>query len=90
MSSFLEQRLAVRGGIFSMTYSRTRLASAAVIALLFGLEFPDPKLSGEHLPLPFDHTMVAAADKALDDGQRQTPLVLNGRSLLLNDEVRDR
>ncbi len=73
-----------------MTYSRTWLASAAIIALLFGLEFPDPKLSGEHLPIPNDHTMVAAADKALDDDQRQTPLMLNGRSLFLNDEVLDR
>jgi hypothetical protein len=47
------------------------LTSAAVIALLFGLEFPDPKLSGEPSPLPNDHTMVLAADEGPSDDQRQ-------------------
>jgi hypothetical protein len=53
-----------------MTPSGTWLASAAVIALLFGLEFPNPQLTGEPSPLPTDHTMVFAADEARD-GQAQ-------------------
>jgi hypothetical protein len=48
-----------------MTHSRTWLASAAAFALLFGLELPDPKLTGEHFPLPNDQTTVAAADQGL-------------------------
>jgi hypothetical protein len=55
-----------------MTHSRTWLASAAAFALLFGLELPDPKLTGEHFPLPNDQTRVAAADQGLDgDGPAQ-------------------
>jgi len=54
-----------------MTPLRTWLTSAAVIALLFGLEFPDPKLSGEPSPLPNDHTMVLAANEGLGDDQSQ-------------------
>jgi hypothetical protein len=49
-----------------MTHSRTWLASAAAFALLFGLELPDPKLTGEHFPLPSDQTTVAAAEEGLD------------------------
>ena len=49
-----------------MTHSRTWLASAAVFALLFGIDLPDPKLTGEHFPLPSDQTRVAAADEGLD------------------------
>ena len=49
-----------------MTHSRKLLASAAVFALLFGIELPDPKLTGEHFPLPSDQTRVAAADEGLD------------------------
>jgi hypothetical protein len=48
-----------------MTHSRNWLASAAVFALLFGIELPDPKLTGEHFPLPNDQR-VAAADEGLD------------------------
>ena len=48
-----------------MTHSRTWLASAAAFALLFGLELPDPKLTGEHFPLPTDQAAVAAADQGL-------------------------
>jgi hypothetical protein len=48
-----------------MTHSRTWLASAAVFALLFGLELPDPKLTGEHFPLPNDQPTVAAVDQGL-------------------------
>lgn len=44
-----------------MTHSRVWLAWAAVFALLFGIELPDPKLTGEHFPLPNDHTMVTGA-----------------------------
>lgn len=54
-----------------MTPSKTWLASAAVIALLFGLEFPDPTLNGEPSPLPNDHTMVLAANEGLSDDQSQ-------------------
>jgi hypothetical protein len=52
-----------------MTHSKTWLASAAVFALLFGIELPDPKLTGEHFPLPNDHTMVAGS--GVDEGQQQ-------------------
>ena len=51
-----------------MPHSRTWLASAAVFALLFGIELPDPKLTGEHFPLPKDQ-MVAGA--GVDEGQQQ-------------------
>jgi hypothetical protein len=50
----------------SMTHSRRWLATAAAISLLFGIELPDPKLTGEHFPLPNDHSIVAAADRGLD------------------------
>jgi hypothetical protein len=56
----------------SMTHTRTWLASAAAISLLFGLELPDPKLTGEHFPLP-DDQMVAAADKGLDADKPAPP-----------------
>ena len=35
-----------------MTQARAWLASAAVFALLFGLEYPNPDLSGEPHPYP--------------------------------------
>jgi hypothetical protein len=55
-----------------MTHSRTWLTSAAAFALLFGLELPDPKLTGDHFPLPNDQTRVAGADQGLDgDGPAQ-------------------
>jgi hypothetical protein len=53
----------------SMTHLKALLVSAAAIALLFGLEFPDPKLIGEPSPLPNDHTMVLAAN----EGQSTQP-----------------
>jgi hypothetical protein len=53
-----------------MTHSKTWLASAAVIALVFGIELPDPKLTAEHFPLPND-TMVVGADRGLQEGQPQ-------------------
>ncbi len=56
-----------------MTHSRSWLATAAAISLLFGLELPDPKLTGEHFPLPNDHTMVSAADTGLDAGKPTQP-----------------
>ena len=52
-----------------MTHANTWLASAAVFALLFGIELPDPKLTGEHFPLPKDQTMVAGV--GVDEGQQQ-------------------
>jgi hypothetical protein len=54
-----------------MTHSRTWLASAAVFALVFGIELPDPKLTAEHFPLPNDQTMAAGAGGGLDQGERQ-------------------
>ena len=48
-----------------MTQIRTWLVSAAALSLLFGIDLPDPTLTGEHFPLPTD-PMVAAADWALD------------------------
>jgi hypothetical protein len=53
-----------------MTHSRTWLASAAVFALVFGIELPDPKLTGEHFPLPKDQ-MVATADSDVQEGLPQ-------------------
>jgi hypothetical protein len=55
-----------------MTHTRTGLASVAAISLLFGIELPDPKLTGEHFPLP-DDQMVAAADKGLDADKPAQP-----------------
>ena len=53
-----------------MTHSRTWLASAAVFALLFGIELPDPNLTGEHFPLPKDQ-MVAGAVSDVQEGLPQ-------------------
>jgi hypothetical protein len=56
-----------------MTQARAWLAPAAALALLFGLEYPNPDLSGEPSPLPNDHTMVLAANEAPnDEAQAQT------------------
>ena len=46
-----------------MTHSRSWLATAAAMSLLFGIELPNPQLTGEHFPLPTD-PMVAAVDGA--------------------------
>jgi hypothetical protein len=46
------------------------LGSAAAIALLFGLEFPNPQLTGEPSPLPNDHTMIVAGTEA-PSGEQQ-------------------
>ena len=55
-----------------MTHSRTGLASAAVFALVFGIDLPDPKLTAEHFPLPSDQTMAAGgADRGLQEAQPQ-------------------
>jgi hypothetical protein len=51
-----------------MTHAKTWLASAAVFALLFGIELPDPKLTGEHFPLPNDQMLASAG---VDEGQQQ-------------------
>ena len=59
-----------------MTHSRKLLASAAVFALLFGIELPDPKLTGEHFPLPSDQTRVAAGD---EDWTRSSPRSADAR-----------
>ena len=52
---------------FRATRGNAWLGSAAAIALLFGLEFPDPQLTGEPSPLPNDHTMVTAANEEPSD-----------------------
>jgi hypothetical protein len=56
----------------SMTHSRSWLATAAAFSLLFGIELPDPNLTGEHFPLPTD-PMVAAAGNTVDAGQPAQP-----------------
>ena len=43
-----------------MTHPRAWLASAAVAALVFGLDFPDPNLVGGRAPPPQDFTLLAA------------------------------
>ena len=53
-----------------MTQLRAWLLSAAVIALVFGLELPDPKLTGEQSPLPNDYTLLSA-DQTQSNEQRQ-------------------
>jgi hypothetical protein len=63
-----------------MTHSRKWLASAAVFALLFGIELPDPKLTGEHFPLPNDLATVAAVDEGLDADEPAQPWCLQERS----------
>jgi hypothetical protein len=55
-----------------MTQFRTWLASVGVIALLFGLDFPNPQLTGEPAPLPNDHTMVMAEGSSSDQRQAQS------------------
>ena len=63
-----------------MTHSRKWLASAAAFALLFGIELPDPKLTGEHFPLPNDQTRVAGADEGLDADEPAQPGCAQERS----------
>jgi hypothetical protein len=44
-----------------------------MVALLFGLEFPNPDLSGEPSPLPNDHTMVLAQTQTDESDKMNTP-----------------
>jgi len=53
-----------------MTHSRTVLLPTAVIALVFGISPPDLDLTGEPLPVPFDHTLLAA-DQSPNSQQNQ-------------------
>jgi hypothetical protein len=53
-----------------MAHLRALLLLTAVIALVFGISPPDPDLTGEPLPVPFDHTLLAA-DQAPSNGQSQ-------------------
>jgi hypothetical protein len=55
---------------FKATRFRALLGSAAVFALLFGLEFPNPQLTGGPAPLPNDHTIAVAANEP-PSGQSQ-------------------
>ena len=53
-----------------MTPLRAVLLPTAVIALVFGISPPDPDLTGEPLPVPFDHTLLAA-DQSPNSQQNQ-------------------
>jgi hypothetical protein len=54
-----------------MTHSRAWLSTAAVFALLFGLNFPDPNLTGEPSPLPYDW-LAAGETQGKDQTQVQS------------------
>jgi len=43
-----------------MGHFRALFVPTAVIALVFGISPPDPDLTGEPAPVPFDHTLMAA------------------------------
>lgn len=53
-----------------MTHLTAVLLPTAVIALVFGISPPDPDLTGEPLPVPFDHTLLAA-DQSTNSQQNQ-------------------
>jgi hypothetical protein len=51
-----------------MTHSRAWLSTAAIIGLVFGLNFPDPNLSGGRAPLlPLGFTLLAANETQDND-----------------------
>ena len=51
-----------------MTHSKAWLSSAAVIGLVFGLNLPDPNLSGGRAPVPpLGFTLLAANETQADD-----------------------
>jgi hypothetical protein len=51
-----------------MIESKAWLSSAAIIGLVFGLNFPDPNLSGGRAPsLPLGFTLLAANETQADD-----------------------
>ena len=43
-----------------MRHIRALLVPTAVIALVFGISPPNPDLTGESAPVPFDHTLMAS------------------------------
>jgi len=53
-----------------MTHLRALFLPTAAIALVFGISPPDPDLTGEPLPVPFDHTLLAA-DQSPNSQQNQ-------------------
>jgi hypothetical protein len=56
-----------------MTHPKAWLSSAAVIGLVFGLNFPDPNLSGGRAPgLPLGFTVLAANDASNDQNKIQS------------------
>jgi hypothetical protein len=59
-----------------MTHSRTWLVSAAVFALLFGIDLPDPKLTGEHFPLP---STKRGSPPLMRDWMRMSPRSVGAR-----------
>ena len=62
-----------------MTPLRAVLLPTAVIALVFGISPPDPDLTGEPLPVPFDHTLLAA-DQSPNSQQNQAQFRESGNS----------
>jgi hypothetical protein len=57
-----------------MAYLRALFVPTAVIALLFGISPPDPDLTGESSPVPFDHTLMAADQSpSKEQSDVQTP-----------------
>lgn len=56
-----------------MTHLRALLLQTAVIALVFGISPPDPDLTGQPSPVPFDHTLLAA-DQSPNNEQSQVQL----------------
>jgi hypothetical protein len=56
-----------------MTHPNAWLSSAAVIGLVFGLNFPDPNLSGGRAPgLPLGFTVLATNDASNDQNKIQS------------------
>ncbi|HSF23178.1 MAG TPA: hypothetical protein VLE20_03045 [Blastocatellia bacterium] len=43
-----------------MTHLKASLLTSAVIALVFGISPPDPDLTGEPFPVPYDPTLLAS------------------------------
>jgi hypothetical protein len=62
-----------------MTHSRALLLVTAVIALVFGIRPPDPDLTGEPFPVPYDPTLLAllAADQSPNIGPEPSSISPN-------------
>jgi hypothetical protein len=53
-----------------VAHLRALFVPTAVIALVFGISPPDPDLTGEPAPVPFDHTLLVA-DQSPNNEQSQ-------------------